>query len=242
MSAVQYIFFDAGFTLLEPYPSVGHHYSKAAFDFGLSVDHEALTKAFIPSWKSVRAKREQAGVLPYGSNLEEARDFWAEVLITTFELAGCTERLPKDLLGRLFDEFAQGDHWRTYPDVIPTLGYLKEQNVKMGVISNWDPRLHQILEELELKQYFDAVVVSSEVGYEKPHKRIFEEARERIGAKESDSFGFIGDEHKADGEGPRNMGWGYSLILRGKAPMEEYNSRSNLLECAQFLLSNEGLS
>uniref|UniRef100_A0A453QFQ0 Uncharacterized protein n=1 Tax=Aegilops tauschii subsp. strangulata TaxID=200361 RepID=A0A453QFQ0_AEGTS len=45
--------------------------------------------------------------------------------------------------------------------------------VKLAVVSNFDTRLRKLLKDLNVSHLFDAIVVSSEVGYEKPAPEIF---------------------------------------------------------------------
>ena len=59
---------------------------------------------------------------------------------------------------------------------------VRAAGVKTCVISNFDDRLRPLLARLELDSLFDAVVVSAEVGAEKPSPRIFEAACKATGA------------------------------------------------------------
>lgn len=51
---------------------------------------------------------------------------------------------------------------------------LRQYPVKIGVISNWDDRLHKVLEAMKLRPYFDFVLTSTVVGVEKPDSAIFQ--------------------------------------------------------------------
>jgi HAD superfamily hydrolase (TIGR01549 family) len=46
------------------------------------------------------------------------------------------------------------------------------------VVSNHVPELPTLIDALGLSSFFDAVISSGVVGYEKPHRRMFETARE----------------------------------------------------------------
>ena len=73
------------------------------------------------------------------------------------------------------------------------------------MVSNWDERLPRLLAALGLAGHFEAVVVSAEVGVEKPHPRIFEAALERL-ALAADEVVHVGDHAVEDVEGARAVG------------------------------------
>lgn len=61
------------------------------------------------------------------------------------------------------------------------------------------------LEKMGLKHRFDAVVLSVEVGWRKPHPEIYATALESLGAQ-ADQAVFVGDTHAADFIGPERAG------------------------------------
>ncbi len=65
----------------------------------------------------------------------------------------------------------------------------------MAVVSNFDTRLRDILEGLGVLDLFDAVVVSAEVGAEKPNPVIFEAACEQLGVRPEEAV-HIGDDRR----------------------------------------------
>ena len=68
-----------------------------------------------------------------------------------------------------------------YEDVLPMLEWLRRSGFRMGIISNWQRGLSHFCRELGILDYFDFVVVSAEVGFEKPDIEMFEIASERMG-------------------------------------------------------------
>ena len=75
-----------------------------------------------------------------------------------------------------------------YPEVFEVLQALRAQGLIMGVLSNWDIRLGPLLERLGLMPYLDHVILSAVVGWEKPHRRIFESAIEQAGIPASEAL------------------------------------------------------
>jgi len=61
------------------------------------------------------------------------------------------------------------------------------------------------LEKMGLKNRFDAVILSVEVGWRKPHPEIYATALQTLGAQ-ADQAVFVGDTHSADFLGPERAG------------------------------------
>src|SRR5262249_14903562 len=100
----------------------------------------------------------------------------------------------------LFHRFGTPEAWEVYPEVPGVLSTLKEQGLRLGVISNWDERLPPLLEGLGIGFFFDSVVVSAEVGVEKPARRIFAAALARLGVPPAAAL-HVGDSPLEDVEG-----------------------------------------
>ena len=86
---------------------------------------------------------------------------------------------------------------------------------KLALISNFDhpPHIHQLLGELALRPFFDAVVVSGDVGVKKPDPAIFTPALEQTGLVADEAL-FVGDSPEDDVAGARAAGLRPVLIRR----------------------------
>lgn len=71
------------------------------------------------------------------------------------------------------------NHCVLYPEVIDVLEKLSKQ-YKLGVISNAFPGLDQVFDKLNIRKYFDAIVISAFVGKAKPERLIYEVALREI--------------------------------------------------------------
>ncbi|MDE2739948.1 MAG: HAD family hydrolase [Gemmatimonadota bacterium] len=97
--------------------------------------------------------------------------------------------------------------WHAYtqldPEAKSVLGELQGR-YKLALISNFDhpPHVHQLLDELALRPFFDAVVVSGDVGVKKPDPAIFAPALEQTGLATDEAL-FIGDSPEDDIAGAR---------------------------------------
>jgi FMN phosphatase YigB (HAD superfamily) len=80
------------------------------------------------------------------------------------------------------------------PEAINTLRSLRE-NHKTGLISNWNhpPWLRRRLGEQDLLRLFDAVMISGELGFEKPDPRIVLEGLKVVGVEPSEAA-YVGDD------------------------------------------------
>ena len=92
-----------------------------------------------------------------------------------------------------------------YRDVEPALESLKG-HFKLGLLTNGVPNLQlRKIAETGLGKYFDAVVVSGDLGIGKPDKRIFEWMLSRLHVR-PDSAMMIGDSLKSDVAGAQSAG------------------------------------
>lgn len=64
-----------------------------------------------------------------------------------------------------------------------TLEALKAGGLRLACVSNWDPTLHEVLADLRVARFFDAVVTSAETGATKPDPQIFRVALARLGVE-----------------------------------------------------------
>lgn len=199
--------FDAGGTLLEPWPSVGHIYAEVAAEFGVpNADPARLNRQFRYLWRN-------------HPNFDHSRRAWAEVVASTF-VGTCRRSACDAFFPQLYERFARREAWHLFPDVRPALQALQAKGLKLGVVSNWDERLHSLLKEFELAAYFEAVVISLETGFRKPSPRIFERAAHLLGVP-AGAILHVGDSAKEDVAGAQAAGcWGVR-IRRGSEPVSE---------------------
>jgi putative hydrolase of the HAD superfamily len=193
MKRVRAVTLDAGGTLLEPWPSVGHVYASVAREWGApELDPARLTAAFGRAWK---ARRE----------FDYSRAAWREVVTATFaEASGFA--VEAGCFDAIYARFACADAWRVYPDVAPLLEGLRARGVEMAVVSNWDERLHPLLEALGLRVGMRAVLTSLEVGHHKPAPEIFARAAALFELAPAEIL-HVGDSEREDFHGARAAGF-----------------------------------
>jgi putative hydrolase of the HAD superfamily len=117
--------------------------------------------------------------------------------------------LPAEGLKSYFDElyefFRTRDAWLVYSDVRETLTELRTRGFRLGVISNFDSRLRDILSNLGLGSFFEQAALSWEVGASKPDSRIFRRALEAMQVSPDQAL-HVGDSLLSDVEGARKVG------------------------------------
>ena len=90
-------------------------------------------------------------------------------------------------------------------ELIEIIKDLKSRNYKIGLLSNNYIKLRQQMTDEGTLKYFDSVVVSSEVGYQKPQPEIFEVLFNELGVKSNEVI-FI-DDSKSSLEGANDIGY-----------------------------------
>lgn len=76
------------------------------------------------------------------------------------------------------------------------------RNYKLGLVSNFTyaPVIHAGLRKLNINQFFNAILVSHEVGWRKPHPKIFNEALKRLRVSAHETV-YVGDSPLEDIKG-----------------------------------------
>lgn len=198
------ITFDVGGTLIEPWPSVGAVYAAVAAKHGhAGLDPDELTRRFSAAWRA-------------RPSFDYSRAEWTAVVDATFD--GLTRVPPSaSIFPALYQRFEQADVWRIFDDVMPTLAALSRAGLRLGVISNWDERLRPLLGRLGLRDWFEVIAISSEVGCVKPGAAIYQAAAAGFGLSPARML-HVGDSLAADVEGARGAGFQALHLARGGQP------------------------
>ena len=87
----------------------------------------------------------------------------------------------EDVLERVFDVYSRSFEWRLIPGAVETVLKLHSR-YRLAIVSNTMSRMPVIiLEETGLAGLFDAIILSRDVGWRKPHPNIFNKALEALG-------------------------------------------------------------
>ena len=200
---VEAITLDVGGTLIDPWPSAGHVYAEVAATHGFDgISPELLNRQFAAAWQTKSA-------------FDYSRSSWCEMVTLTFQ-GICAAHQVEQFFAPLYARFEQTDVWRLHPDVLPALEFFRERRIRLAVISNWDERLRGLLSRLGIATYFEAIIVSGEIGFHKPAPEIFQAALRQLDLPGNRVL-HIGDHPVEDVEGARAMGINAFKVSRGSA-------------------------
>jgi putative hydrolase of the HAD superfamily len=198
-SAIEWVTIDATGTLIDPFPSVGEVYRRVLAAHGAEAPQPLLQKRFVQVFR-------QMTKVPRGVVSEESEYvFWKNLVLNVLEpWAGDLDG--EALFRDAYDAFAKAENWRAPEGVGELLAGLARRGYNLALLSNADGRCRTILGEMGLARHFSRILLSCEVGYEKPDLRLFREAEKILGAG-PEKILHVGDSPRNDGEGPRAAGW-----------------------------------
>lgn len=190
------VLFDAGNTLVFIDASRA---LDALAPFGVDRDEPLFRSA--ERRARVRLSRAMATQGPVS---EEAA--WQEYFATLLHGLGVPEG-ERRTAGRAMLADHQREHmWTLVEAPTPTaLERLRDTGYRLGVVSNADGRMPDLIEQVGLAGYFEFVVDSHLVGFTKPDPRIFEVAVERLGLRPDECL-YVGDLYAVDAVGARGAG------------------------------------
>src|SRR5215207_5852347 len=167
------VLFDAGDTLLAPAPSFQGRFVAVAADQGLPLEEAAVDAAV--------ADAVRAAAWPDDwTDPATQREFWMGFYQDVLAALGHDEGL--ELAEALFASFSDPASYQLFDDVRPALDELAGRGITLGVVSNFEPWLADILALQEVDHLFATVVISGVLGVTKPDPRIFEAALAGAGA------------------------------------------------------------
>ena len=207
---------DVNNTLLRIRGSVGELYSKTAQKYGLNFDSKTLDTEFKKVYSIHYDKYPNFGVRDGMST----REWWSDIVSKTFQNAGCQDdKTVQDIASFLYAEFTQPSKWEVFPEVKTVLQHLQSKGFTLGVVSNFDERLPEILDRLDLIKYFSFVLCSTEVKIAKPSLEIFQLALEQGGTSPEEAL-HVGDNISLDYYPPIAVGMSAYLVDRDRSYKE----------------------
>lgn len=111
-------------------------------------------------------------------------------------------------------------------ELIEVIRKLREKNYKIGLLSNNSIKLKQKLIDQNIRDLFDEVVISSEVGYQKPQPEMFKIICDKFGIRANELL-FIDDTEKCL-EGAEDIGYTPILYLNNEKLKEDISLICNI--------------
>jgi putative hydrolase of the HAD superfamily len=187
-------FFDAVGTVLFPTPTASVVYAQVAARHGLTLDPDAVRSRLWAQFRLEEAADRAAG---WTTSEARERDRWRKIVLAAVPAAS------DELFDELYQHFAQPHAWTVPPTAAECIARLHARGLKLGLASNYDSRLLNVLAGTpELHPLRERVVVSSLVGYRKPAAEFFAEVVRAAGCA-ADEITFVGDDPENDFDGAR---------------------------------------
>ena len=187
--AIEVVFFDAVGTLIHLPQGVGYHYRLIGERHGLQLGREPIGRAFRAVWK-VMPVRMTTKI----RRRDDDKEWWRELVARV--LAHCDKKVSDkkfdDYFEDLYHHFTVPGVWKLFPEVVEVLHLLAKKH-RLAVISNFDGRLRVILDQFDLGAQFEKIIISSEVGADKPDPFIFQHALDSMGVNPARAL-HVGDD------------------------------------------------
>ena len=207
---IRAFFFDFYGTLVRFDPPGESIQSLVLQDFGLHASEETLRQAYRQADDYMA--RENGRDPVFGRSLSRRNAFFAKYEHILLQEAGIEVDLEiASQIWQRVNETPRG--LALYEDVIPTLSSLKARGLILGVITNLNGNLKKLLEDLDILQWIDVWVTSTEVGHNKPDPAVFRAALTKAEVSPREAF-HVGDQYHSDVEGARAAGIHAILLER----------------------------
>ncbi len=206
---IKFISFDAADTLFFIKNGLGATYAEKAAKYGFNTKPDKIKRVFSRVFAS-------APPLAFGDMTEAERkrrekQWWHCVVSNVFNETGMLTDFDR-YFEDLFEHFRK-KAWKAFPDSASVLGKLKRMGYEIILISNFDSRVYDVLEYLELGKFFSSFTISSEAGFSKPSPEIFQIALKKQGVNPGECL-HIGDDMEKDYIGAKNAGINSVLLDR----------------------------
>ena len=198
----KYIWFDLGYTLLKL--KRDKLFQNVLEELGFSISTDKIEKSFHLTDKLFM--RQYPGVL--GKRRAFYMPIYLGNMIHTLGLRTDICPLFESWKKKLENPFKV---WIPFDHVKDELVRLSEEGYRLGVISNWDKTAVPILDIHGLTPLFENIIISSEVGFEKPDEKIFKIALEQASVSVEDCL-YVGDNYYDDGIGSMKAGMDFVII------------------------------
>lgn len=210
------VFFDLN-NVIEDYESFAKNSidvcAKVCVRHGIFSDYSVATRAVR---KQLLFMKQHYGRFPY----EFHHLFWNALMRQHQK-----EKWRFDLLNTVYSDFVTSYLKKTalYPDVMPTLRWLKGK-FRLGLITNGTlERCYRFLEKFALEDYFDSILVSEETGFKKPDPFMFRYGLDEVRCPPNQAL-MVGDRYDTDISGAKGVGMLVCRLRRGAFKNQKHSS------------------
>jgi putative hydrolase of the HAD superfamily len=206
---IRAIVYDAVGTLIHVQPSVAALYVEVGRRFGsrltLAEVRQRFPRAFArqdeldaaANWRTSEARERQRW-----------RDIVREVLDDVADADACFEAM--------FEIFRETRVWKCDLQLGDVFDGMQAHGIRQAIASNFDSRLHGLIQALPPLKGLTPIFVSSEIGWRKPAPEFFAHVIETLELSPSEIL-FVGDDRVNDYDGAKRAGMSSVLLdPRGK--------------------------
>lgn len=221
------VFFDVDFTLIHPGPTFrGEGYHRFCEKYGIVVDAARFDEAV----GAASVVLDDAPGLVYEDAL-----FHRYTAAIIRGMGGTGDTI--DACAReMYREWGACHHFEMYDDVPEVLRALAARGVRIGLISNSHRCMASFQSHFELQGLVTAALSSSEHGYLKPHRSIFDAALKLVGVSAQESV-MVGDSLLHDIVGATRVGMSGVLVRRSGLPVNGNRAEAPNLDAVPVIQS-----
>ena len=209
---VDVLLLDIAGTVLIPTRKIEHVYAEALQHEGIEVSQSIIAERFPKAFRAQVTKAHSMGSLAYGTTSDDARAFWSSVFYSAVKAPNPITAEYQRAFQTALLFFRTPRAWTFRPEALALLREAKAAAIPVIAVSNWDIHLRPLLNRLGLTEYFYRLVISAEVGIEKPNPQIYQRAMNFFPAYSSSQFLMIGDHPVNDIAAARSLGCETLLI------------------------------
>jgi putative hydrolase of the HAD superfamily len=198
---VRAVLFDVGETLVHPAPSFPELFAQVLAGRGQIRGPDDVIQASRSVFERFSEAARDNEL--WTTSRERSERFWKSVysrMLVELDLAD-----DADLRDLLYATFTDPANYALFDDVVGAIEALEGHGLALGIVSNFEAWLEELLGTLGVRERFPVRVISGVEGVEKPDARIFAIALERMGM-DAGSVAYVGDNPEFDVEPARAVG------------------------------------
>jgi putative hydrolase of the HAD superfamily len=187
------VFFDAVGTLIHADPPATEVYLKIGRRWGSRLTRAEVAARFAQAFAAEESADHALGLC---TSEERERARWQRIVASVLDDVSDREGCFREL----YEHFRRPAAWRIEPDLTALCRELEQRGLILGLDSNYDHRLRDVIAGVPGLRSFRHIVISSEVGWRKPAQKFFVALAAGAGV-EPQTILHVGDDPENDYEG-----------------------------------------
>jgi putative hydrolase of the HAD superfamily len=214
-----WIAFDAVGTLFGMAEPVGKTYADCFSTFGFRLPESIWKNAFHEAFSAT----PDPAYPETGDGEAVEKEWWRDLVRNAGHATGIRPdaQTMTEAFEGLFEYYATGAAWKAFPETESVLSSLKSKGIGLGVASNFDYRIHSVMEETGLSRYFEFVLTSADVSARKPSPKLLERFMEKAEVEKGDCC-LVGDSGEADGGAAQAAGIDFFHLQRPDQDLNDF--------------------